>query len=386
MIPGCVCLFILLQCFAASAFVHNVGWVGVRDSCCDRRQRRALKSEYVPSLALALAAQDEQAIFSQAPEEIFAELSSNTNDWLGIDDLKAWGELQDLMDDQDLLPQELEDLFANELNKKQSSPNDDDNNNKKLDQNGFVSLYNSIDSLFEGEEDLDGQDGELLEEKKEASRVILPEEQASPPPSSKKDDLLKLLSDMNIDEANSRLPCGLQCTDAEREAVASLVDELEHDGHSNLVRVNNGKVEAKSLIGDWELLYTNSRTMAINKSLSGLGRSASSMANIRSLTQRLAGSKYQGTVEFLERFDSFNVTVTGEWYLEDDRDPVTGALTTAEIVDPQKVIYGPITNDAEQWDGLGPIRVLHIIYFADDLKILRGKANTDTFFVFQKSK
>jgi hypothetical protein len=385
MIPGCVCLFILLQFSAASAFVHNVGWVRVRNSCCDRRRRRALESEYVPSLSLALAAQDQQAIFSQAPEEIFAELSSSTKEWLGIDDLKAWGELQDMMDDEDLLPQELEDLFANELNKKQSSPDDDDNVNK-LDQNGFVSLYNSIDSLFEGEEDLGGQDGKLLDEENETSRVILPEEQTSPPPSSKKEDLLKLLSDMNIDEGNSRLPCGLQCTDAEREAVASLVDELEQDGHTNLVRVNNGKVEAKSLIGDWELLYTNSRTMAINKSLSGLGRSASSMADIKSLTQRLAGSKYQGTVEFLERFDSFNVTITGEWYLEDDRDPVTGALTTAEMVDPQKVIYGPITNDAEQWDGLGPIKVLHVIYFANDLKILRGKANTDTFFVFQRSK
>jgi hypothetical protein len=237
-----------------------------------------------------MAASQQPEIFSQPPEQIFAELceasGSKTSGLLGLQDLKAWGELQDLINDQDLLPQELGDIFTDRL--KKGSPNEgvyDD----KLDKSGFISLYNAIDGLFEGEDFQEEGTDSPVSVSTEISAPAPAEQTSSPATLSKKEDLVELLSTMN--SIPDRLSCGLDCTDKERQAVASLVSELEQEEHTNLVLKNRGKVEAQSLLGEWELLYTSSRTMTINKSLSGLGRSASSMANFASLTQRLTGSK-----------------------------------------------------------------------------------------------
>jgi hypothetical protein len=271
------------------SFHNHVGgaWVRSRDRSSFCRLQRAAN--------LALAAADTEvpqssqqpAIFSQPPEEIFATLckmsGGATDGFLRIQDLTAWGELQDLINDQDLLPQELEEIFAERV--ETGSPNDNDT----LDQSGFVSLYNEIEGLFEGE-DFQEEDVDSPASISPETTASVPEEPTSTPATvSKKEDLVELLSTMN--RIPDRLPCGLDCTEKERQAVASLVSELEQEEHSNLVLKNNGKVDAQSLIGEWELLYTSSRTMTINKSLSGLGRSASSKANFASLTQRLTGSK-----------------------------------------------------------------------------------------------
>jgi hypothetical protein len=70
-----------------------------------------------------------------------------------------------------------------------------------------------------------------------------------------------------------------------------MVSALEGDPNNLVASRRNGKIESKELLGDWNLLYTSSRTMIINKSLSGLGRSVSSLANFAGLRQTLTGSK-----------------------------------------------------------------------------------------------
>jgi hypothetical protein len=151
----------------------------------------------------------------------------------------------------------------------------------KLDKSGFLSLYNLIDDLFEN--DTDGEisgvdaddDGDSAGVEATGSENVL------------KHELLSFLSDIHSDK--NRLPCGLDFTDKERAVITRIVSGLE--GELNLVKSKNGKIDVSDLIGEWDLLYTNSHAMIINKSLSGLGRSSSSMANFGSLTQKFTGSK-----------------------------------------------------------------------------------------------
>jgi hypothetical protein len=101
--------------------------------------------------------------------------------------------------------------------------------------------------------------------------------------------------------------------------------------------VNNGKINAAMVIGEWELLYTSSgTTMITNKSLSGLGRSTSDMAQFSGLVQKLAGTKFLGMYESIETFgdaveSSFDVTITSEWMLRDDRNPFRGMRMTCAV-------------------------------------------------------
>jgi hypothetical protein len=73
------------------------------------------------------------------------------------------------------------------------------------------------------------------------------------------------------------------------------------------------------------------------------------MAQFVRLRQRLTGSKFLGTCEYIETFgtrpeSSFDVTITGEWMLQDDYNPYTGAPATVLYVEPEKVMYGASTN------------------------------------------
>jgi len=105
------------------------------------------------------------------------------------------------------------------------------------------------------------------------------------------DRLLSLLGFIQNREPDRQV-CGLDATEKEQELVAQVVAEVEKDSKHNLATQQNGIVEFKQLTGDWKLCFTNSRTMIINKSLSGLGRSESEAARFVSLVQKLSGSKY----------------------------------------------------------------------------------------------
>ena len=100
--------------------------------------------------------------------------------------------------------------------------------------------------------------------------------------------LLSFLASLPSD----RLPCGLDCTDQERDKIAALIDDLVVNDPANKVVLQRGQVKDQDILGEWNLLYTSSRTMMINKSLSGLGRSESELAKVSSIRHKLTGSKY----------------------------------------------------------------------------------------------
>jgi hypothetical protein len=205
---------------------------------------------------------------------------------------------------------------------------------------------------------------------------------------SLKENLLQVLSDL---DSKHELPCGLGCTDKERVIVSNMIDDLCADP-SNILVQKNGKIDVKDVLGEWDLLYTSSRTMVINKSLSGMGRSSSDSAHMATLRKTFTGSKYLGFVEYVETFASaagndaasFDVTISGEWMLQPESNPFTGEPTTAIRVDPEIVKYGPTSNKADNWGSLGPIKLLDILYMGTDLHITRNNVNPDTLFVFQR--
>lgn len=328
-------------------------WVLSFSRCCHRRTGTQLQMN--------------DSVFSESADTVFSALSETANsDSLTINHVKqGWKELNDIIDDGDLEVQEFENLFL------KISQGDGD----IIDKHGFFRLYESIDDLFEEDEffeDDDMVETTETEEKAEGKTVV-------------KEALLKYLAEIHsLDDA--RLPCGFDCSDNERQIVQEMLTALEST--ENLVIQGNGKVDESKVMGEWNLLYTSSRTMTINKSLSGLGRSSSDMAKFESLRMRLAGTKYLGKAEYIETFGgeeaSFDVVVTGEWMLEGRKNILTGMPSTSLRVDPLKLVYGPTTNNADEWASLGPIKLLDILYLDNNLMLLRGNSNIDSLFVYHR--
>ena len=171
------------------------------------------------------------------PGVIFASLVVNNDDLLvGKDDLQRWQELQEMLEEGDLLESELDEMFS--ANAKDG----------KLDEEGFVALYEAIDDLFEDDDD----------------------EEEIPTNSKVKQALLTVLSQLNRDE--ERLPCGLESTDQEEKQIVNIVALLEAED-TNQIKQSDGEIEQEDLNGTWELLFTSSAAMKFNKGLSGLGGS-----------------------------------------------------------------------------------------------------------------
>lgn len=172
---------------------------------------------------------------------LFAALA-NDDYLVGMKELSRWSELQEMLADESLLPLELQNIY-NDIPKASGD---------KLDEAGFVALYEAIDSLFEEVNDDD-----------EGEQVVAATNEA-------KIQLLALLDEMNSDD--ERLPCGLESTEQEETVVMDIVNQLEQ-AQSNLVRQKQGKIQLTDMAGSWELLYSSSSAMKFNKGLSGLGGS-----------------------------------------------------------------------------------------------------------------
>lgn len=191
------------------------------------------------------------------PGVLFAALA-NDDYLVGMDELKRWSELQEMIEDESLLPLELQSIYDD----KPKASGD------LLDEEGFTALYEAIDSLFEDDDDES-------------------EEPTSDPANEAKVQLLALLEEMNSD--TERLPCGLESTEREEEVVMDIVNVLE-EAPSNLVTKKQGKIQLTDMAGSWDLLYSSSSAMKFNKGLSGLGGSVPN-GKFAGLVQNLQASK-----------------------------------------------------------------------------------------------
>jgi len=301
------------------------------------------------------------------PGVTFAEIADE-NVLVGMEDLRKWGDLQDMLRDGELLPLELQNMYE-AIPKAEGSDN-------KLDEEGFTSLCEAIDELFEEDDD----DDDNVEDGADADPE--PEVVAAPPSSFIKDRLLSLVSEIARDE--ERLPCGLEATETEAELLLEIASELENQP-TNLV-LGESDIQTTDIAGDWRLLFTTSSTMKFNKSLSGLVPPNGSFAG---LIQKLTASKYLADAEYIEEFIagpvSFEVQVTGDWELRSTVSLFTGRKSVCLDVVPDRVNYGlNISTKADHWKSLGPLNLLNVSYLDDNLRIMRGTTSMDSIFVFKK--
>lgn len=290
------------------------------------------------------------------PDVLFVSLA-NEDGLVGLDELKRWGELQQMIKEGDLLETELTDLFDS-VKKSGMDLN-------KVEEAGFVDLCKAIDSLFEE----DGGVG-IANGVRQVSR---------------KEELLDAIADL---VGENILPCGLEATEREQREILSIVEMVEGDS-TNVIRSNKGTIAPQELDGDWELLYSSSSAMKFNKGLSGLGGSLPN-GRFANLKQKLVATKFLTDVEYIERIEmipssaSFDVKVTGTWDLRTSVSLFTGEPSIVMNVVPDRVTYGPTSTRADHWKSLGPLNMLDITYLDDDLRIMRGNTSVDTVFVFRR--
>jgi len=292
------------------------------------------------------------------PGVVFAEIADK-NVLVGMEELKKWGDLQDMIREGDLLPLELQNMYE-AIPKAEGSDN-------KLDDEGFASLCEAIDELFEedDEEDMDTE----------------PEAEAAALTNASKDRLLALVKELSMNEA--QLPCGLDGTESEVEVFLEIAGELEK-APTNMIR-GEADVQTTDIAGDWELLYTTSSTMKFNKSLSGL---VPPNGKFGGLTQSLKASKYLADVEYVEKIiagpASFDVRVTGDWEIRSTVSLFTGLKSVYLDVVPGRVDYGLKSQKADHWKSLGPMTLLDMSYLDENLRIMRGTTSTESVFVFKR--
>lgn len=304
------------------------------------------------------------------PGVIFAEIADE-NVLVGMEDLRKWGDLQDMLKDGELLPLELQNMYE-AIPKAEGSDN-------KLDEEGFTSLCEAIDELFE-EDDADDDDN--VEDDVNAEPEPEPEVVAAPPTNVTKDRLLSFFTELARD--TDRLPCGLEGTETEVEVLLDITNELENQP-TNLVR-GEADIQTTDIAGDWKLLYTTSSTLKHNKSLTGLVPPNGQFAG---LIQKLTASKYLADAEYIEQYIvgpvSFEVQVTGDWELRSTVSLFTGRKSVCLDVVPDRVNYGlNVSTKADHWKSLGPMNLLDVSYLDDNLRIMRGTTATECIFVFQK--
>lgn len=289
------------------------------------------------------------------PGVLFAALADE--DYLvGMNELKYWAELQDMLAQGDLLQSELQEAY-DKVKKNESG---------KLDEDGFIKLYEEIDSLFDEDEELESTSSSM------ASKRV-------------KDDLIAFLDVIVEDD---QLPCGLECSEKDQKQVLNIVSALEEQP-TNFVTSKKGNVQLKDLAGTWELLYTSSAAMKFNKGLSGLGGSFPN-GKFGGLLQTFKADKYLTDVEYKERIEvtpstaSFDVTVTGNWDIRSSVSLFTGKPSIVIEIEPDRVNYGPTSTRADHWKSLGPMNMLDLAYLDEDFRVMRGCTSTDTVFVFKR--
>lgn len=306
-----------------------------------------------------------------SPKEIFDSICDD--DFLvGMDELQRWGELQEMLDDEELLPIELQNMFA----ETPKAPGTND----RLNESGFTVLYYAINDLFEEDDgnDSDASDTVTVATPDATSTQIQDDD-------SLKEELLDYITTLSRDP--DLLPCGLDSTEREQERLLDIVADLEEQ-RSNIVITQGGDIQPEDLTGDWDLIFTTSSTMKFNQGLSGLGGSFPN-GKFGGVVQKLQASKWTSDIEYKERIEvpagaSFDVTVTGDWKLKGTVNLFTGEPTTVMAIEPDKVKYGPTSTRADHWKALGPLNLLDITYLDDDLRVMRGNTAVNTIFIFRR--
>ena len=234
------------------------------------------------------------------PAVLFSQLADENYLVSKQDILSRWGEMREMLKDGDLTNAEFDELW----NGVAKAPGTND----KLDEEGFLMLYDKIDEMFEDEDEAEAST---------TNASIKNEVGVQEPEEDLKEELLELIQDLEkLAEEEGRQPCGLDCTEREQERVLEVVSELEREPYNRVSAAGGGSnaVPKEDLAGNWDLIYSSSSTMKYNEGLSGL---AGGLTKFGGVQQRLTATKYLSDVEYVEQVigklggQSFEVRITG---------------------------------------------------------------------------
>lgn len=299
-------------------------------------------------------------------DQVFDLLDTDKDSLLKYSDITSnWNYLTDLLKDELIYEEELKEMYGpttSLINKEQ-----------------FVTLYSTIEDLFEDEQNAQAQ--------------------SLPDGSQIKQELLKMInkfssSDFDDDDDDESLPCGLTITEKQQETLLTKIEELEKSSTNMLKSGNDIGIQTieNELSGEWSLLYTSSQMMRFHKGLSGLGGSFPN-GKFAGLKQTLTCSKYVRDLEYRERIDtlggsdqtSFDVSIDGDWELKQSISLLTGEPSIIMAVEPFQVSYLTTSTKADHWKSVRSMNLLDLSYLDENgLRIMRGNTSTDTIFIFQK--
>jgi len=294
------------------------------------------------------------------PGVLFSQLSDE-NYLVGMDELNLWTELKDLLEDGELLPTELQQIYDKFVS-----------SSGKLTEGGFIKLYDEIDNLFEVEDD------------DEEKVVVVPKESQTGKLRVKED----LLSFLEIIREGDDEPCGFGANQSDQDQILNIVNVLAQQP-TNMIIQKDGNIELFDLAGNWELSYTSSSAMKFNKGLSGIGGSIPN-GSFAGVKQELKATKFISDMVYKERIQvipssaSFDVTVNGSWDIRTSVSLFTGQPSIILYVEPDRVTYGPTSTRGDHWKSLGPLNRLDLSYLDDNLRVMRGCTSSDTIFIFRK--
>jgi len=294
------------------------------------------------------------------PGVLFSQLSDE-NYLVGMDELNLWTELKDLLEDGELLPTELQQIYDKFVS-----------SSGKLTEGGFIKLYDEIDNLFEVEDD------------DEEKVVVVPKESQTGKLRVKED----LLSFLEIIREGDDEPCGFGANQSDQDQILNIVNVLAQQP-TNMIIQKDGNIELFDLAGNWELSYTSSSAMKFNKGLSGIGGSIPN-GRFAGVKQELKATKFISDMVYKERIQvipssaSFDVTVNGSWDIRTSVSLFTGQPSIILYVEPDRVTYGPTSTRGDHWKSLGPLNRLDLSYLDDNLRVMRGCTSSDTIFIFRK--
>ena len=332
-----------------------------------------------PSAADKAAALDAAAAavpLGEAPEVWRAFVSASRDGEMDLKGFLKAGEMPELLREELLTQDEARRIWA-----KVAAGSD------AVDLAGYKRLLAAVDEIFvDGDEEDDEEEGQAPEpEPVPAAAAAAAPAPVAESPAAARADLVSLLT--NVQFAGLLDPDGPDVK-ARDEAVGALVEAML-DAEENLAVQDELEIKEleRAIEGDWDLVYTTSRTMRFNRGLSGLGSSLPK-AEFLGFEQKIVVNGYAFETVYTERLktlgQSLDVVVEGAWELKDVVSIMDGEVCLTMDVLPAIIKYGFITEKLETgWKGVRVLNRCELLYLDKTWRVMKGQSN-DSYFVFKR--
>jgi len=206
--------------------------------------------------------------------------------------------------------------------------------------------------------------------------------------------------DKKVDPANAKavlkqlvasipLAQQLQVEEDPDPEVLSLVDSLSQSRENIANDLDLALEDVEDvLVGEWELVYTTSRSMKYNSGLTGLGNTLP-QAELLGVSQTISLDNFDSydvytTEKLLTLGRNLDAVIDGTWELLSTYSIMTGEPVLTMNIEPIRIKYGTLSDSMETgWKGARVLNRCEVIYLDDEIRVMKGGSN-DCFFVWYR--